>query len=115
MITNLREALLQENLPVLAVYGAGRVEFERRLTPEEGERYRQIVESLGGLALTRAEREILRCLSQGMPNKTIAMRRRCAISTVKNQLSKLYRALGVGNRVEAALVAVRNKHLFEGY
>jgi DNA-binding NarL/FixJ family response regulator len=48
---------------------------------------------------------ILELLAQGMPNKMIARQLGLAPSTVKNQLTSVFGALGVTNRTQAAMAA----------
>ena len=50
--------------------------------------------------LTKAEKDIIEQVSYGKTNRQIAFRRRVSHYTVKNQLSTLYRKLGVSCRAE---------------
>ena len=54
------------------------------------------------------ENEILRCISIGSPNKRIASDLRITESTVKVHLKTILRKLGVNNRTQAALWAIKN-------
>ena len=56
--------------------------------------------------LTPAEEEVLRWLDQGLSNKEIALQRAVDEVTVRDQLSRIYGKLDVGNRV-AALAKLR--------
>ena len=58
--------------------------------------------------LTAREREILGLLAQGRPNKVIARELDIAEQTVKNHLGRIFQALGVDDRTQAALWAQRN-------
>jgi DNA-binding NarL/FixJ family response regulator len=58
--------------------------------------------------LTAREREILALLAQGRPNKVIARQLNIAEQTVKNHLSRIFQALGVTDRTQAALWAQRH-------
>ena len=58
--------------------------------------------------LTAREREILALLGQGRSNKVIARELEIAEQTVKNHLSRIFQALGVNDRTQAALWAQRN-------
>jgi DNA-binding NarL/FixJ family response regulator len=58
-------------------------------------------------ALTAREREILALLGQGRSNKVIARELEIAEQTVKNHLSRIFQALGVSDRTQAALWAQR--------
>jgi DNA-binding NarL/FixJ family response regulator len=57
--------------------------------------------------LTRREVEILRLLGQGLPNKQIAKALKISEKTVRNHISNFYSKLGVGDRSQALLYAVR--------
>jgi DNA-binding NarL/FixJ family response regulator len=57
--------------------------------------------------LTAREREILALLGQGRSNKLIARELEIAEQTVKNHLSRIFQALGVSDRTQAALWAQR--------
>jgi len=59
------------------------------------------------LGLTEQQWKILELLAQGMPNKMIARKLGLAPSTVKNQLTVVFGALGVSNRTQAAIAAAR--------
>ena len=54
-----------------------------------------------------AEREILALVSEGCSNREIANRVQLSENTVKTHLQEIFRKLGVRNRVEAAIRAVR--------
>ena len=55
--------------------------------------------------LSTREREILSLVAAGLPNKVIAQRLGIAEKTVKVHLTTVYRAIGVHDRVQAALWA----------
>jgi DNA-binding NarL/FixJ family response regulator len=57
--------------------------------------------------LTPREREIIRLLSQGFNNGAIARALHVSRETVKLNLKSIYRKLGVTNRTQAAVWAVR--------
>ena len=57
------------------------------------------------------ERDVLRALVDGAPNKVIADRLAVSVATVERHLSNLYRKLGVSGRAEAAAHAVRDGHV----
>jgi DNA-binding NarL/FixJ family response regulator len=58
-----------------------------------------------GRRLTDRERELLRLLAKGRSTDEIARTLYLSPKTVRNQLSDLYRTLGVANRTEAVVVA----------
>ncbi len=57
--------------------------------------------------LTPRERQILVCIAQGMKNKEIAAQLYLSEATVKSHVSSILSKLGVSDRVQAALWAVR--------
>ena len=61
-----------------------------------------------GPQLTEREQEILALIAQGRPNKLIARRLGIAEKTVKNHVSRIFVALGVTDRTQAALWAQRH-------
>lgn len=61
-----------------------------------------------GVHLTGREREVLRMVGDGHPNKTIARRLGISERTVKAHLTSVYQRLGVTDRTQAALWAQRN-------
>ena len=54
-------------------------------------------------ALTEREREVLRLVGEGLPNKSIARRLGITERTVKAHLTSVYQQLGVTDRTQAAL------------
>lgn len=65
-------------------------------------------------ALTDREREILRLLAQGLSNPEIARQLHLARGTVRNYVSAILQKLGVADRTEAAVEALRRGLLEEG-
>jgi len=59
-------------------------------------------------ALTPREREVLTLLADGLPNKQIARRLGIAEKTVKAHLTRVFAALEVTDRTQAALWVARN-------
>lgn len=62
-----------------------------------------------GDGLTRRELDVLRLLSEGLANKEIAQRLFVSQKTVKTHVSHIFQKLGVSDRTQAALLAVRRK------
>lgn len=58
--------------------------------------------------LNDREREILRCLGRGLTNAEIAQSLFLSEGTIKNYVSTLLSKLGVADRTQAAILAVRN-------
>lgn len=54
-----------------------------------------------GLPLTARQRDILRCLQQGLDNHAIARRTGLSVKTIENHLTRLYRQINVQSRLEA--------------
>ncbi|MFL6140659.1 MAG: response regulator [Labedaea sp.] len=80
---------------------AARVLLTNRRTPRAGGH------------LTDREREVLRMVGDGMPNKTIARRLGISERTVKAHLTSVYQQLGVTDRTQAALWAQRQAGVLE--
>ncbi len=57
--------------------------------------------------LTQREKEILRLLRDGLPNKSIARQLNVSEVTVKSHLCHVFRKLGVQNRVQAARLSLQ--------
>jgi DNA-binding NarL/FixJ family response regulator len=53
--------------------------------------------------LTQRQIEILRLLSEGMPNKTIATRLDLSVKTVKVHITAIFKVLNVANRTQAGV------------
>lgn len=58
--------------------------------------------------LTRRESEVLKLLAVGMYNKEVAERLDISERTVKNHVSNIFKKLGVTDRTQAAVFAIRN-------
>ena len=58
--------------------------------------------------LSEREREVLRLVAQGRPNKLIARELSISQKTVKTHLTSVFRTIGVTDRTQAALWAERN-------
>jgi DNA-binding CsgD family transcriptional regulator len=60
-----------------------------------------------GAALTRRELEVLGLLASGLTNRQIADRLVLSVHTIERHINNLYRKLGVRNRAEATVLAIR--------
>lgn len=65
----------------------------------------------GAIALTSREHEVLELLVLGSENAEIAERLQISQHTVKNHVSSIFDKLGVENRIQAAVRAVRGRML----
>nr|WP_240151139.1 response regulator transcription factor [Streptomyces sp. SID7805] len=59
--------------------------------------------------LTPREREVLRLVVTGLPNRLVARRLEIAERTVKTHLHSIYRKLGVSGRTEATALILRQE------
>jgi len=78
-----------------------------RLLRRLGEGTPPATPSAGDLDLTRREREVLELIAAGYSNKRIALELGIAEKTVKTHVGHLLAKLGVADRTQAALLAVR--------
>jgi DNA-binding NarL/FixJ family response regulator len=58
---------------------------------------------------TGRERDVLRLVAEGLPNKLVANHLGISEKTVKGHLTRIYEGLGVTDRTQAALWAQRNR------
>ncbi len=58
--------------------------------------------------LTRREFDVLKLLAVGMYNKEIALKLDISERTVKNHVSNIFKKIGVADRTQAAVFAIRN-------
>ncbi len=81
---------------------------ESALHPKVAARLVQHTAQPAGFAdLTPRERDVLRLLAEGFANKEIARRLSLSEKTVKTHVSNILQKLGVADRTQAALLAVR--------
>jgi DNA-binding NarL/FixJ family response regulator len=64
--------------------------------------------------LTARQRELLRCLQQGLDNQSIAHRTGLSVKTVENHLTHLYRQLHVASRLEAVNYIAEHPEVLAG-
>lgn len=84
------------------MFGGGVFEGIRRQVCAEGGG-----QGTGG-AFTARERDIIRCVAQGMDNKEIAAELFLAEGTVRNQISRVLEKLKLKDRTQLAVFAVKN-------
>lgn len=58
--------------------------------------------------LTEREKEVLRLVCDGLTNAEIAACLHVSRETVKSELKRIFRKIGVGNRTQAAVLLVKN-------
>ena len=58
--------------------------------------------------LTRREMEVLKMISSGAFNKEIALTLNISERTVKNHVSNIFKKIGVSDRTQAAVFAIKN-------
>ena len=58
--------------------------------------------------LTEREKEVLRLVCDGLTNAEIATCLHVSRETVKSELKRIFRKIGVGNRTHAAVLLVKN-------
>lgn len=69
----------------------------------------RISPKMGNSSLTPREREIMEAIVAGQTNRDIADRFSISQQTVKHHITKIFEKLGVSNRVELALLAVKHQ------
>lgn len=87
----------------------GRPWIQREITPQLFEIISDLSRALSGppiQTLSLREREILRFVAEGLTNKEIANKLHLSVQTVKVHLTRIFRKLGVRNRVEATQYAL---------
>ena len=68
----------------------------------------RIVSAKGIPLLTPREDQIAHMVAEGLPNHEISSKLVVSLHTVKNHLYRIYRKLGISNRVELVLYALRS-------
>ncbi len=64
---------------------------------------------LPGNGLTDRERDVLRCMVEGLNNNEIAGKLVISLGTVKFHISNIFQKLGVDSRVEAVKMGIEQK------
>lgn len=104
---------LQKNVTAAELANAIRSAYVDRMTlsPEAAQALAQSATQshLPGNELTERERDVLRCMTEGMNNNEIAEKLVISLGTVKFHISNIFQKLGAGSRVEAVKMAIEQK------
>ena len=79
-----------------------------RLFPLLNEKIEQEKVKVDDEKLTRREIEVLKLLAEGLFNKEIAYKLSISEKTVKNHVSNIFKKIGVFDRTQAAVYAIKN-------
>ena len=106
-----KSASVKEIVSGLRSAAAGEVYLSPVLVPGLLDRVRSLLQAarkpVPSDALSRRENEVLRLLACGLENAEIAAEMNITVRTVKAHVSSILDKLGVENRVQAAVVALR--------
>jgi two-component system NarL family response regulator len=100
----LKDAAQEDLFKAIRAIHAG----QRYLSPPVGAKLAEVHVSRG---LTDRERQVLRLLAEGLPNKEISLATGVSESTVKSHVASIIEKLGVKSRTEAALIAEKRGFL----
>jgi NarL family two-component system response regulator LiaR len=104
---------LQKNVTVLELANAIRSAYTGRMTlsPEAAQALAQSFTQpqITGSSLTERERDVLKCMVEGLNNNEIAGQLVVSLGTVKFHISNIFQKLGVDSRVEAVKMAIEQK------
>jgi two-component system, NarL family, response regulator LiaR len=104
---------LQKNVTAVELANAIRSAYAGRMTlsPEAALVLAQSVTQphLPGNELTERERDVLKCMVEGLNNNEIAERLIVSLGTVKFHISNIFQKLGVDSRVEAVKLSIERK------
>jgi len=104
---------LQKNVSAAELAQAIRSAYAGRMTlsNEAAQALAQSIRQphLPGNELTERERDVLRCMVDGLSNNEIADRLVISLGTVKFHISNIYQKLGANNRVEVVKMAIKQK------
>ncbi len=82
--------------------------IEPSLTPEMRERLKRLNNASSNEILTKREIDVLKLIAEGLFNKEIAYRLSISEKTVKNHVSNIFKKIGVSDRTQAAVYAIKN-------
>ena len=104
---------LQKNVSAKELGLAIRSAYEGKMTlsPEAAQVLANSVAQpqIAGEQLTERERDVLKCMAEGLSNNEIAEKLVISIGTVKFHVSNVFHKLGVDSRVEAVRLALEQK------
>lgn len=86
----------------------GETYIEPSLTPEMKERLKQGKKIKNTEILTNREIDVLKLIAEGLFNKEIAFRLNISEKTVKNHVSNIFKKIGVSDRTQAAVYAIKS-------
>lgn len=87
---------------------SGEKYIDSSMVPLMNERIAQEKEKAEEDKLTRREIEVLKLLAEGLFNKEIAYKLSISEKTVKNHVSNIFKKIGVFDRTQAAVYAIKN-------
>lgn len=87
---------------------AGETYIDYTMVPLLNESKAKVFVSQDDDMLTRREIEVLKLLAEGLFNKEIAYKLSISEKTVKNHVSSIFKKIGVSDRTQAAVYAIKN-------
>lgn len=87
---------------------AGEIYIDYTMVPLLNESKSKVFISQEEDTLTRREIEVLKLLAEGLFNKEIAYKLSISEKTVKNHVSSIFKKIGVSDRTQAAVYAIKN-------
>ncbi len=107
----LKQISVDELLRAIRAVGAGDAVLDPQITVRVLKRVRQLERSSSASAfheLSEREMQVLLLVAQGKSNAEIGKELHLSPTTVRNHVSAILSKLGLSNRIEAAIYAVRN-------
>lgn len=92
---------------IITVHGENEY-IDYSMVPLLKEKIAQVKEQREEDKLTRREIEVLKLLAEGLFNKEIAYKLSISEKTVKNHVSNIFKKIGVSDRTQAAVYAIKN-------
>ena len=107
----LKQISIGELLRAIRAVGAGDAVLDPQITTRVLKRVRQMERSSSASAfrdLSEREMQVLQLVAEGRSNAEIGKELHLSPTTVRNHVSTILSKLGLSNRIEAAIYAVRN-------